>query len=256
MSQPLLVVKGLVRDFGSFRAVDHVDFEVLPGTIHAVIGPNGAGKSTLFKLITGSLKPTSGHVTLSGESIEGKRAHAVARRGLVQVFQLSSVYSRLTVAESVAASIVSRRRRTLDVVTNFHRTALREATAILDQVGLAERASTIAGTLSHGEQRALEIAMALAIEPTVLMLDEPTAGMSPAETRATADLIVSEVRGRGITVVLSEHDMDVVFGVSDHVTVLHQGQVIADGTPEAVRSHDEVMAIYLGHGAAKDGGAS
>ena len=105
MSQPLLVVEGLVRDFGSFRAVDHVDFEVQPGTIHAVIGPNGAGKSTLFKLITGSLRPTSGHVTLNGESIEGKRAHAVARRGLVQVFQLSSVYSRLTVAESVAARV-------------------------------------------------------------------------------------------------------------------------------------------------------
>ncbi len=256
MSEPLLAVDGLVRDFGSFRAVDNVSFDVEAGTIHAVIGPNGAGKSTLFKLITGSLKPTSGHVTLKGESVEGKRAHAVARRGLVQVFQLSSVYSRLSVAESVAASIVSHRRRTFDIVSNFHRAALDQSIAILDQVGLAGRATALAGTLSHGEQRALEIAMALAVEPIVLMLDEPTAGMSPAETRATADLIVAEVRGRGITVVLSEHDMDVVFGISDRVTVLHQGQVIADGTPEAVRSHPQVMAIYLGHSAARSEGAS
>lgn len=250
MSDPILSVHALVRDFDTFRAVDHVDFSVEPGSIHSVIGPNGAGKSTLFKLITGSLRPTSGQVTLEGMSIEGKSPHAVARRGLVQVFQLSSIYPRMTVAESVAVGIVVQRRRTLDIVSNYHRTAERDASEILEQVGLEHLGAALAGTLSHGDQRALEIAMALSIGPKVLLLDEPTAGMSPAETTATANLIVNEMRARGITVVLSEHDMDVVFGISHRVTVLHQGRVIADGTPDEIRAHPEVMAVYLGHGTA------
>ncbi len=249
MSDTVLAVEGLVRDFGAFRAVNHVDLAVERGTIHAVIGPNGAGKSTLFKLITGSLRPTAGRVILNGQSIGGKRSHVIARRGLVQVFQLSSICGRLTVAESVALGLISQRHRGFDVASTYQRRARDEAVAILDQVGLVAHASSIAGTLSHGDQRALEIAMALAIKPTVLLLDEPTAGMSPAETAVIADLVVSEARARGITVVLSEHDMDVVFGISDHVTVLHQGQVIAGGTPAQVRSHPEVMAIYLGHAA-------
>ena len=252
MSGSALSVRGLVRDFGSFRAVDHVDIEVQPGQIHSVIGPNGAGKSTLFKLIAGTLRPTAGRVTLHGASIEGKRTHQVARRGLVQVFQLSSVCARLTVSECVAVGVVTQRRRTWDLVSRFHHTAQSEGGVILDQVGIAHLGSTLAGTLSHGDQRALEIAMALATRPTVLMLDEPTAGMSPAETHATADLIVGEVRDRGITVVLSEHDMDVVFGISDQVTVLHQGQVIASGSPSQVRAHPQVMAIYLGQVAAEE----
>ena len=249
MSDTILSVQGLVRDFGGFRAVNNVDLAVERGSIHAVIGPNGAGKSTLFKLITGSLRPTKGRIVLDGHSVGGRRPHVIATRGLVQVFQLSSICARLTVAESVALGIIAHRHRTLDVVTSHHRRALAQATAVLEQVGLASHATTIAGTLSHGDQRALEIAMALAISPRVLLLDEPTAGMSPAETAVIAQLVASEARTRGITVLLSEHDMDVVFGISDHVTVLHQGQVIAEGTPEAVRAHPEVMSIYLGRSA-------
>lgn len=248
MSDPILATHHLVRDFGGFRAVDGVDLAIEPGTIHALIGPNGAGKSTLFKLMTGVLRPTSGDVVLRGESIGGRRPHAVARRGLVQVFQLSSICARLTVVESVMVGIVTMRHRSFDPVTLFHRRARGEALSVLEQVGLAGLAEARAGTLSHGDQRALEIAMALAVQPRVLMLDEPTAGMSPAETQSTADLIVSEARTRNLTVVLSEHDMDVVFGISDRVTVLHQGRVITGGTPDEVRAHPEVMAVYLGQG--------
>ena len=254
MSDTVLSVQGLVRDFGGFRAVNHVDLAVERGTIHAVIGPNGAGKSTLFKLITGSLRPTAGRIVLDGHAVGGRRPHVIATRGLVQVFQLSSVCARLTVAESVALGIIAHRHRTLDVVTGYQRRARAQAEAVLEQVGLGGQGATIAGTLSHGDQRALEIAMALAISPRVLLLDEPTAGMSPAETTVIAQLIVAEARTSGITVLLSEHDMDVVFGISDRVTVLHQGQVITEGTPETVRTHPEVMAIYLGHGAQRSEG--
>lgn len=246
MSEPILATRDLVRDFGGFRAVDGVDLAVANGAIHAVIGPNGAGKSTLFKLITGVLRPTRGTIMLGGEPIEGKRPHAIARRGLVQVFQLSSICARMTVAESVAVGIIAQRHRTFDVVSRYHRKAERDAMVVLDQVGLAHHGATVAGTLSHGDQRSLEIAMALATQPKVLMLDEPTAGMSPAETQTIANLVVSEARARNLTVVLSEHDMDVVFAVSDRVTVLHQGRVIANGTPSEIRSHPEVMDVYLG----------
>ncbi len=246
MSGPILATRGLTRSFGSFTAVQGVNLTVEHGTIHAVIGPNGAGKSTLFKLMTGVLRPSGGEVLLQDEPIGGKQPHAIARRGLVQVFQLSSICARMTVAESVAVGIMAQRHRTFDVFSRFHRTAEREALALLEQVGMGHLGSAVAGSLSHGDQRSLEIAMALAIQPTVLMLDEPTAGMSPAETQVIADLIVSEARSRDLTVVLSEHDMDVVFGVSDRVTVLHQGQVVASGKPDEIRAHPKVMEVYLG----------
>lgn len=223
-----------------------VNLTIEEGTIHAVIGPNGAGKSTLFKMITGVLRPTGGEVLLRDEPIGGKQPHAIARRGLVQVFQLSSICARMTVVESVAVGIMAQRHRTFDVFSRFHRTAERDAMVLLDQVGMGHLGTALAGSLSHGDQRSLEIAMALAIQPIVLMLDEPTAGMSPAETQVIADLIVSEARSRDLTVVLSEHDMDVVFGVSDRVTVLHQGQVIASGTPAEIQAHPDVMEVYLG----------
>lgn len=249
----LLQARGLTRTFGSFRAVDAVDLDVASGEIHALIGPNGAGKTTLFRLLTGQLRPTAGTVVLDGERIEGKLPHVIARKGLVQSFQLTSIFPRLTVLESVQAAIVSRRRRSLDLVTRFHHRVAPEARQLLEQVGLSALAEREARTLSHGDQRALDIALAVATAPRLLCLDEPTAGMSPAETHRITGLVSTLARSQGLTVVLCEHDMDVVWGISDRVTVLHQGRVIAEGTVAEVQRDPEVMTVYLGEGPREGG---
>jgi branched-chain amino acid transport system ATP-binding protein len=242
----LLETDGLVRRFGPFTAVDGVSLRVRQGSIHAIIGPNGAGKTTLFRLLTGIVRPSSGRLVLDGEDVTGKRPHALARRGLAQSFQQTTIFPRLTALESVQAAIVARSRRDLDLITWFHRSVVSEAWEILDRVGLAEHAGTRADTLSHGDQRALDVALALATKPRLLLLDEPTAGMSATETDKTIELIAGLVETSELTVLFSEHDMDVVFGISQHITVLHQGRVVTEGTPEQIRAHDEVHAIYLG----------
>jgi branched-chain amino acid transport system ATP-binding protein len=250
MSEPttgvLLRAQGLIRDFGGFRAVDGVDLEVRPGTIHSIIGPNGAGKTTLFRLLTGILRPTAGTLELDGRSIGGKPPHVIARLGLAQAFQTTNIFPRLSVLESVTAALVSRYRRTGDMATWFHRRLEVEAREMLDTVGLCDAADLESQTLSHGDQRALEVALALAMNPRLLLLDEPTAGMSPFETRRMVELVHGHARDNGLTVILSEHDMETVFGISDRVTVMHQGQVLADGPAAQVRANDDVMAIYLG----------
>jgi branched-chain amino acid transport system ATP-binding protein len=242
----VLEAKGLGKRFGSFHAVAGVDLAVEEGTVHSVIGPNGAGKTTLFRLLTGVLAPSSGTLVFHGERIGGKRPHAIARRGLVQSFQMTSIFPRLTVLESVEAAIVARERRALDCVTRFHRSTAPEALELLDSVGLADVASLRADTLSHGDQRALDIALALATRPSLLLLDEPTAGMSPDETHRIQELVSDLARGRGLTVLFSEHDMDVVFGISDRVTVLLEGRVITEGSVAEVQADPQVMAVYLG----------
>ena len=250
MTAALLETRGLTRRFGSFTAVDSVDLDVRGGSIHAIIGPNGAGKTTLFKLLTGALRPTEGRITFRGERIDGRRPHAVARKGLVQSFQITSVFPRLTVLESLQAAIVARSGRSLDLVTRFQRSLEREARELLERVGLAGVAEAEAGTISHGDQRALDIALALATKPKLLCLDEPTAGMSPTETHKTTELVAELASSYGLTVILCEHDMDVVFDISERVTVLHQGRVIAEGTVTEVQRDPQVMAVYLGEGAA------
>ena len=246
MSDTILRVTGLTKRFGSFTAVDDVDFEVRAGSIHSIIGPNGAGKTTLFRLLTGVHAPSAGRIVFGDEEIQGRRAYAVARRGLVQSFQMTSIFPRLTALESVQAAIVARSGRSSDLFTRFQRSTEGEARELLDSVGLAAQAGTEAKTLSHGDQRALDIALALATRPQLLLLDEPTSGMSPAETGKTTDLVAELARSAGLTILFSEHDMDVVFGISEHVTVLHQGRVIADGTVDEVQRNPEVMAVYLG----------
>jgi branched-chain amino acid transport system ATP-binding protein len=246
MSGTLLTVAGLTKRFGTFAAVDDVDFDVAEGAIHSIIGPNGAGKTTLFRLLTGVHGPTSGRVTFAGEEIQGKPPYTVARKGLVQSFQMTSIFPRLTALESVQAAIVSRSGRSADIFSRFHRSVEGEAGELLDSVGLAAEAEIEARTLSHGDQRALDIALALATKPKLLLLDEPTSGMSPAETGKTTELVADLARSAGLTILFSEHDMDVVFGISERVTVLHQGRVIADGTVDEVQRNPEVMAVYLG----------
>ena len=246
MTGALLSAHGLSRSFGAFRAVDGVDLEVAAGTIHSVIGPNGAGKSTLFRLLTGLLRPSAGEVRFNGTRLNGKPPHRVVQIGLAQAFQITNVMPRLTVTDSVAAAIIVQRRSAADPVSWFHRRVRAQAAALCESVGLGEVLGAQAGTLSHGDQRALEVALALAVRPRLLLLDEPTAGMSPFETGRMVELIRGLAADRGLTVVLSEHDMDTVFKISDRVTVMHQGRVIADGPSAEVRANDEVMAVYLG----------
>ena len=242
----LLSARGLRRTFGAFRAVDGVDLEVRRGSIHSVIGPNGAGKTTLFRLLTGILRPTAGTLHFGGESIGGKPVHAIARRGLVQAFQATNIFPRLTVRESLRAALVSRHGRTRDLVSWSQRRLDDEASTLLDTVGLTPLAEEEAQRLSHGDQRALEVALALAMRPRLLLLDEPTAGMSPFESRKMVQLVQRLAGQEHLTVILSEHDMETVFGISDRVSVMHQGRVIADGPAREVRANSDVMAIYLG----------
>jgi branched-chain amino acid transport system ATP-binding protein len=243
---PLLEIRALSKRFDGFVAVDDVDLAVAPGTIHSVIGPNGAGKTTFFRLLTGALRPTSGTVAFAGDDITGLRPHAVARRGLSQSFQITTVFTRLSVLESVQVAVLARRRRSSDFVTLHHRRVEAEARRLLGEVGLAENADVESERLSHGDQRILEVTLALATEPRLLLLDEPTAGMSPFETERMVALVTRLARDRALTVLLSEHDMDVVFGISDEVTVLHQGRVIAHGSPDEVQADQRVVEVYLG----------
>jgi branched-chain amino acid transport system ATP-binding protein len=244
----MLEVTELTRQFGGFRAVDGVSFTVGKGTIHAVIGPNGAGKTTLFRLLTGVLSPTSGQVRFKGQVISGKKPHSIARTGLVQAFQITNIFPRLGALESVEAAIMVRHRRSFDFLTFNHRAREVRAEALhwLDRVGLADHANRTAGTLSHGDQRALEVALALSTKPELLLLDEPTAGMSPWETERTVSMVQELARSEHLTVLFSEHDTDVVFGISDRITVMHRGRVIAEGAPKEIQDHPEVASVYLG----------
>jgi branched-chain amino acid transport system ATP-binding protein len=246
MTDSLLTVRGLTRDFGAFRAVDDVHLEVAPGAIHSVIGPNGAGKSTLFSLITGERRPTSGSVHFAGRDLTGRPPHAVTRAGLAKAFQTTSIFPRLTVGESVCAALLARDYQ-LKLLRSRTKARIRdEAETICGSLGLAEHIHLPGSVLSHGDQRALEVALALATAPRLLLLDEPTAGMSPFETGRVVSQITGLARERGLTVLFSEHDLDTVFSISDEVTVMHQGRVLAHGPAAEVRSNDEVMAIYLG----------
>jgi branched-chain amino acid transport system ATP-binding protein len=245
-SETLLEARGLTKRFDGFTAVDAVELSISQGAIHSVIGPNGAGKTTFFRLLTGIERPTQGTVSFSGQDITGRRPHVITRRGLTQSFQITNVFPRLSVLESVQVAILARRGRSGDFLTLFHRRVEREARDLLEQVGLAQVTLTEAGTLSHGDQRILEMALALATQPQLLLLDEPTAGMSPFETDRMVDLVTELARAKGLTVLLSEHDMDVVFGISDRVTVLHQGRVISEGSPEEVQDDERVIEVYLG----------
>ncbi|HET9169798.1 MAG TPA: ABC transporter ATP-binding protein [Actinospica sp.] len=244
--EPLLTIRGLTRDFGGFRAVAGVDLDVAPGAIHSVIGPNGAGKSTLFSLITGERRPTAGTVRFAGRDLTGRPPHAVTRAGLAKAFQTTSIFPRLTVRESVCAALLARNRQA-NLLRRRAGAALRaEAETICEALGLAEHMHLQGSVLSHGDQRALEVALALATAPRLLLLDEPTAGMSPFETSRVVGQITRLARERGLTVLFSEHDLDTVFAISDEVTVMHQGRVLAHGPAAEVRANDEVMAVYLG----------
>lgn len=248
----LLEVRDLVKRFGGFTAVDGVNFCVEAGTIHAIIGPNGAGKTTLFRLLTGLHAPSAGKILLAGQNIAGHSPHHITRLGLAQSFQLTTIFPALTVREQVMFALIAKTRESFDLFaslraafTGEHQNGARTM-ALLSEIGLADRAGELAARLSHGDQRALDVALALATGPRVLLLDEPTAGMSPFETERMVEMIQRLAQEFNLTVLFSEHDMNVVFGISDRITVLHRGQVIAEGNALDIQSNAEVTAVYLG----------
>ena len=245
---PLLECRGLVRRFGALVAVDGIDLAVEPGEIRAVIGPNGAGKSTVFNLITSVLRPSAGQVIFAGEDVTGMPVHEVAQKGIARTFQLCHIFPALTVRENVRIAAQARDGRRWQFlgggrVLNRSASAADEAIA---RMRLTRMADATAAMLSHGDQRLLEIAMAIAQKPRLLMLDEPTQGLSIEETGRAVQILKDMLTEGDLSVLLVEHDMEVVFKLADNITVLHRGRVIADGSPAAVRASAQVRSAYLG----------
>ncbi|MCB2125363.1 MAG: ABC transporter ATP-binding protein [Rhodobacteraceae bacterium] len=230
----LMEARGLTRHFGGLKAVDGVDFTLMEGEIHALIGPNGAGKTTFVSLLSGRVPAQSGTILLRGRDITRLPAHARVHAGIAYTFQITQVFAALPVFDNVALAVQSRGGRPIAT----------EAMAALERVGLAERADQIAGTLSYGHQRVLEIAMGLALKPVLLILDEPTQGLSDGEIATFKEIVRAVVPKT--TVLLIEHNMDVVMGLAERITVLNFGKVLATGTPEAIRADRAVQAAYLG----------
>lgn len=248
----IFACKGLSKAFGGLKAVDGVNLTVREGELRAIIGPNGAGKSTFFNLVTGQLRRDRGEVRFNGHRIDGLPPYQVTRKGIARTFQITSTFRRLTALENVQVALFVHHQRHLNPFTLFvpaHKNMVEQAMHLLEQVGLADSAYKPAGILSYGDQKRLELAIALASDPRMLLLDEPTAGMAPAERREAIALIARIAKERGLTLLFTEHDMDVVFGWAERITVMHQGKVLAEGLPEEVRANPEVQRVYLGeHG--------
>jgi branched-chain amino acid transport system ATP-binding protein len=243
---PLLSLSDVSRHFGALKAVDDVSLDVPAGARHALIGPNGAGKSTLFKLVTGSMRVSSGTVRLDGADVTGLTEPRRARRGISQTLQHSSLFLTQTVQQNVLLAAQRQHATRHSLVPRRQAAARERARALLADVGLAARAESTVATLSHGERRQLEVALALACEPRLLLLDEPAAGMSPAESARLVGLL--KALPETVTVVIVEHDLDVVFALATSVTVLHLGRVLLTGTPDEVRASTAVQEAYLGTG--------
>ena len=242
----MLRAENVTKSFGDFMAVRGVNLQVDKRELVAVIGPNGAGKTTLFNVICGQLQPEKGRIVFKEEDISGLPPYRICRKGIARSFQIANIFPRLSVFRNVQVSVLSQQRKSKLLFRPAQTIAIEETRAILDDVGLADKATDVAGSLSHGDQRILEIAIALGNQPELIILDEPTAGMSPEETAGTMTLIKRLTDERGLTILFCEHDMDVVFNVASSIMVMRQGETIIQGSPESVRANAEVQAAYLG----------
>jgi len=242
----MLEVRSLRRSFGGVAAIDGVSLAVERREIVAIIGPNGAGKSTLFNLITGHLRPTAGSVFVDGRDVTGVAPYKICGMGLGRSFQRTNIFPKLTVLENVRAALLAHRGQGPNFWSRANRLCHGEAEALLASVGLAGQTHAVAGTLSYGNQKQLELGLALASYPKILLLDEPTAGMSASETHETIALIERIAHERRLTLLFTEHDMTVVFSIAQRIAVMHQGRVIAQGDPTVVRADAQVRRVYLG----------
>jgi branched-chain amino acid transport system ATP-binding protein len=242
----MLHVEDLHKSFDDFKAVNGAHLTVEKGQLVAVIGPNGAGKTTLFNLIAGQLQPNAGKILLNDEDISKLPPHVICRKGIARSFQIANVFHRLSVFRNVQVSVLSQQKLSDKLFQPAARLAVEETHRILESIGLLDKKMDVAGSLSHGDKRILEIAIALGNEPDLLILDEPTAGMSPEETTTTMDLIQRLAREQGLTILFCEHDMEVVFGTAQSIMVMQAGRTIVQDEPEIVRQNSEVQQAYLG----------
>jgi branched-chain amino acid transport system ATP-binding protein len=242
----MLRVESIIKSFDGFLAVNDTNLTVERGEIAAVIGPNGAGKTTLFKLITGHLRPDQGRIIFKNEDISGLPPYEICKKGISLSFQVVNVFSRMTVFDNVQVAVLSHQNKTRKLFSSAGKHGIDETYEILGNVGLTDKAGRVSGSLSHGDQKVLEMAIALGNRPELLILDEPTAGMSPEETSVTIDLIRRLTSDLGLTILFCEHDMELVFSIAHRIMVMAHGRSIIQAEPEEVRGNQEVQSAYLG----------
>jgi branched-chain amino acid transport system ATP-binding protein len=245
-THPILELQGIYKDFDGLEVLFGIDLGIQKGERHAIIGPNGAGKSTIFNIITGKHLPSKGNIFFKGRDVTGTSPYRLNRRGLARSFQITNIFRTMTVFQNVRNAILSKNKIRYNLFSRLDRMKdINEQTAsVLEQIGLSDRKDVVAGLLSYGQQRALEIGLTIATEPELILLDEPTAGMSTEETREAVRLIGRVSQGK--TLVIVEHDMEVVFSLADRITVIYYGKVLASGPPDEIRQNQKVKDAYLG----------
>lgn len=246
MQNPMFRVESIKKSFDGFQATNDVSFSMEAGEVSAIIGPNGAGKTTLFNLITGHLKPDEGHFFFQGREITSLPPYKICRLGMGRSFQITNIFPRLSVYENIQVAVMAWKQVSRNIFQRASKALTKDTKEIIESVGLWDKREMIAGLLSHGDQRRLEFGITLGSHPSFLLLDEPTAGMSPAESSTTVELVRQLVERWQLTLLFIEHDMSMVFDISRTIRVLHMGSIIAEGSPEEIKANNEVQRIYLG----------